>query len=357
MDITICGLGLMGASLAMAIRQNVPGAIIAGYDHPEVMEVALKKHIIDRQINAWPNDCHNAEIIFLATPQKVILQHLKDLAGVVSEKTIVTDLGSTKEVVYQLLKDLHFPGHFIGGHPMTGAEKSGINAANPLLYENALYVLTTQGTMDPLVGQKLLPLLKSIKAHILIMDPGVHDQIVAVISHLPQIVAIALVRLAGQKNSPEHPYFDLAAGGFRDLTRIASSSSDIWSDIFAFNGKNIEATLGEFIDILGQFKNNINQLGGELRKAVHIRNQIPAKGKGFLFPLTEVMVYVPDQVGVIAKISTVLANSHIDIRDIELLKIREREGGVFRLAFGSLDEAEQAIKVLESINYQASIKE
>jgi len=357
MDITICGLGLLGASLAMAIRQNVPGAIITGYDHPEVMQVALKKHIIDRQINAWPDDCRNAEIIFLATPQKVILQHLKDLANVVSEKTIVSDLGSTKEVVYQLLDEIHFPGRFIGGHPMTGAEKSGINAANPLLYENAVYVLTIRGSMDGLVEQKLLPLLKAIKAHILILDPGIHDQIVAVISHLPQIVAIALVRLAGQKNSADHPYFDLAAGGFRDLTRIASSSSAIWEDIFFYNKKNIEKSLEDFIAILNRYKNNSDQLSEELQITAQIRGQIPAKGKGFLYPLTDVMVYVPDQVGVIARISNALADARIDIRDIELLKIREKEGGVFRLSFGSLDEAGQAIQVIESINYQAFIKE
>lgn len=357
MEITICGLGLMGASLAMTIRRNVPDIIITGYDHPEVMEIALKKKIIDRKINLWPNDCQNADIIFLATPQKVILQHLRDLSGVVPETTIVTDLGSTKEVVYQLLDEIQFSGRFVGGHPMTGAEKSGIHAAHPLLYENAVYVLTTRNSMDELVEQKLLPLLKAIKAHVLIIDPAVHDQIVAVISHLPQIVAIALVRLAGQKNSADHPYFDLAAGGFRDLTRIASSSSDIWSDIFLFNGKNIETTLQEFMEILGQFKNNIHLLGRELQNAVQIRNQIPARGKGFLYPLTDVMVYVPDQVGVIARIANALAQAQIDIRDIELLKIREREGGVFRLAFNSLNEAEQAIKILESINYQASIKE
>ncbi|MBN2709040.1 MAG: prephenate dehydrogenase [Calditrichaceae bacterium] len=358
MKIVISGLGLIGASLALAIRKNMQGVVLYGYDFPDVLQTAVEKKIIDHPINDWSAECADADIIFLCAPLSVIEKHLHDLNRMVNPDCIVTDVGSTKAELSKIVESLNFTGVYIGGHPMTGAEKSGINAANPLLFENALYILTNINHHNShIVEEKLYPVLNAIKARTLIIDPEVHDKIMALISHLPQVIAIGLMNLTAQKNSDNKPYFELAAGGFRDLTRIASSPYTMWKDILQSNKSNIEGVIDEFIKLLKDYRDNLGELSQPFINANQCRRNVPRHTKGFLQPLTDVMVYVNDQMGVIAKISNALSENNIDIRDIELLKIREKEGGVFRLSFSGREQAEQAIRILESINYQAFIRE
>ncbi len=342
----------------MALKQNRSDIYISGYDHSFVAAEAKRMRIIDEVLMEWPQDCAGADVVFLCTPLKIIVRHIKSLHRVVDKGTIVTDIGSTKAELAELVKKIDFSGAYVGGHPMTGAEKSGLKASNPLLYENAIYILTNVNKANKtLVGQKLYPLLQSIKARTLLLDAVAHDRIMAAISHLPQILAVALVNLIGKKESEQLPYFELAAGGFRDLTRIASSPFDIWSDIIQSNKDNIDRVLKDFIAILQQLELNLSNLQHEFEQANSLRNRLPKKNKGFLSPLVDVLVYVTDQVGVISKISNALADKGIDIRDIELLKIREKEGGVFRLSFANIREAETAVEVLNSVNFRAYIRE
>ncbi len=356
--IVISGLGVMGASLAMAVRQNCPHIQILGYDTKEVLAEATRLNIIDKTIYDWPLDCKNADIIFLATPLHVLEQHLQDLNGVVFQQTIVTDLGSTKQELSNLVKRIDFSGIYIGGHPMTGAEKSGIKAANPLLYENAVYALTSgKHEHSEIIHRKLIPLLEALKARVLFLQPDVHDTILASVSHLPQLAAIALVNLAGSQDSPDLPVLDLAAGGFRDLTRIASSSIDIWQDIISSNKENVREALTSFIGLLQDELNTLDNLEEPFESANDYRSRLPKQNKGFLSPLSDILVYVNDEMGVVARIANTLSDQGINIRDIELLKIREKEGGVFRLSLADEDEAAQSIEILNEIGYKAFVRE
>lgn len=357
MKIIISGLGVMGASLAQAINNSSIDAEIWGYDEEDTIDLALAQKIIGFPVKNWPADCSGADIIFLATPINIIREHLNDLNGLITKETLVTDMGSTKGDLDRFCQEVHFSGFYIGGHPMTGAEKSGITAANPLLYENAIYILTiaAQEINNP-VSQKLLLLLQAIKAKVFFLDALTHDKIMALISHLPQLIAVALMNLVGQKNSVYQYCLELAAGGFRDITRIASSPSNIWQDIVNSNKINIHQVLEEFILQLQKEKDDLDHLEKSFSKANEFRSQIPNKNKGFLSLLTNVLVYVNDQKGAIAKLSSCLYNENIDIRDIELLKIREHEGGVFMLSFDNT-EAQRAIHVLNEIGYKAFIKE
>ena len=358
MKIVISGLGLMGASLALAVKNKKPDVEIWGYDFPAVCEKAEQLAMIDHTVKHWPHDCADADIVFLATPIQIIEKQLADLNGVVGPRTIVTDLGSTKGNVHALVEKIKFSAMFVGGHPMTGGEKSGLEAADPLLYENAVYILTgLTGEKRKAAEQTLIPLLEALKARILLLDPQTHDQILARISHLPQLLAIGLVKMVGEKNAPEKPYFELAAGGFRDLTRIASSNFAIWKDIILRNEPNIKQALRELIDLLQQQYEHIGDLSEDFHLANYYRSQIPKASKGFLHPLTDVLVYVDDRPGVIARMSNALAEKGIDIRDIELLKVREKEGGVFRISFATRDEARKAIDILQMHDFRAFVSE
>jgi len=358
MKIVISGLGVMGGSLALAFKQNLSDVQIYGYDKPEVLREALAQNFIDEKISAWPQECADADIVFLASPLNILSRHLQDLNGVVSRQTVVTDVGSTKKELSLLASKINFSGTYAGGHPMTGAEKSGLKAANPLLFENAVYLLCgTELQENKIVKEKLLPVLDAVKARVLVIDAEVHDEILAAISHLPQIMAVELINLAGGLNSEEKPYFALAAGGFRDLTRIASSSIDIWQDIINSNTDNIKKVLKIYIRSLENAATRLDNMKPDFEAANEYRRQVPKTGKGFLSPLTDVMVFVTDQVGVVAKIASALTEKDIDIRDIELLKIREKEGGVFRLSFDSVKLANDAVKILENIGFQALLRE
>ena len=241
---------------------------------------------------------------------------------------------------------------------MTGAEKSGIKAANPLLYENAVYILTGQkDNLSKTAINKFLPVLEAIKARVFFLGTEQHDKTMALISHLPQMIAVALMNSVGKKDAELEHCFDLAAGGFRDLTRISSSSSNIWQDIVDSNKENIIIAIDNFIEQLKIEKSNLDNLKEGFEKAHTYRSLIPTINKGFLSPLIDVLVYVTDQKGVVAKISNALFTKGIDIRDIELLKIREKEGGVFMLSFENMTKASEAVNILKSINFNAFIKE
>ncbi len=358
MKIVIAGLGLMGASLALAIKNQQTDAEIWGYDFPAVCEKAQSMKLIDRIVGQWPQTCRDADIVFLATPIQIIEKQIQDLNHIVTPQTVVTDLGSTKGNVHRLVEKIAFTGTFIGGHPMTGGEKSGLDAADPLLYENAVFILTgVEGPRRAAAEEKLFPLLERLKARILLLDPYIHDQIMARISHLPQLLAVGLVEMIGSKNAPEKPYFELAAGGFRDLTRIASSNFAIWKDILLRNKENVKQALRELIELLEHQYRHIDDLSEDFHLANYYRSQIPKSTKGFLHPLTDVLIYVDDRPGVIARMSNALADEKIDIRDIELLKVREEEGGVFRISFSGKEEAEKAIRILEKHGFRAFISD
>ncbi len=356
--VVISGLGVMGASLAMALKENRDDVVVYGYDYDSVLQRAIERGIIDKRVGEWPDACKDKDIVFLCTPIHTICKHLDELNGVINESTIVTDIGSTKVKVLQYVRSIHFSGNFIGGHPMTGAERSGINAANPLLYENAVYILTSsQNQNEQAYYAPLTSLLQSLKARVLFLDAERHDRILAAISHLPQLLAVALVNVVGDKNDDDFPYLQLAAGGFRDMTRVASSPVHIWQDIIDSNQRNIRQVMDETIDFLRKIRDNLTALAPFFEAARDYRAMVPKASKGFITPLVDVMVYVNDEVGVVARIANALSNEGIDIRDIELLKIREKEGGVFRLSFANVGEANQAVRVLNKIKYQAFVRE
>lgn len=357
MKVIIAGLGLMGGSMAMALSKLNNGLEIYGYDYPEVMQLALEKGYIDKKIINWPHDCSDADIVFLATSIETIKHFLDDLNGIVNKNTIVTDIGSTKVKITTYVREINFSGTYIGGHPLTGSEKKGLSAVNPLLYENAVYIITTGEQKVNEVPEGLSKLLESLKARVLNISATEHDQIVSYISHLPQLLSISLMNLVGNKDDDNSLYLKLAAGGFRDLTRIASSSFTVWKDIIGSNSINVKGALKEYMKYMQNILDNVENLENEFSKANAYRRQLPKDHKGFISPLVDVLVEVTDEVGVIYKISTALYKEKIDIRDIELIKIREGEAGIFKLSFESSLVAERAIKILNSLNYKSNIRE
>jgi len=355
-SVSIIGLGVIGGSLALALRQKHPGIRITGCARETALAAARERNIADVYTSSVSEASASADLVFICTPVHTILEMLPEIAASVQPHTIVTDVGSTKEAVCLYAKKLfRKKGVFIGGHPMAGSEGSGVAFADVLLFQNAVYVLCPTGRAD---SAPLAKLLQSFGARVMILKPLEHDRIAACISHVPQLVAVALMNLAGKKNRTNEAYLQLAAGGFRDMTRIASSPFAMWNDILATNTKQIRAALSGLQEILFGYELHLNDrelpaFGRDFARAKALRDGIPKNVKGFLAPLFDVYVKAEDRPGILAEITAELAANSINIKDIELLKIREGESGTFRMGFESAAAADAAIAVLGRIGIKA----
>jgi len=251
---------------------------------------------------------------------------------------------------------------FIGGHPMAGSEKGGVAHADAFLFENATYVLCPPETLPPeaLADQHadFVELIEATGARLLVLDAHRHDQIAATVSHLPQLLATTLMHYAAGLNAEDDAFLRLAAGGFRDMTRIASSPFALWQQILVANEGPILDALGGFAAALQRMRNRIieedfDALAATFAEARRVRDTIPRDTKGFLHPLSDVYVYAEDRPGVLAHIAGTLFEAEINIKDIELLKIREGTGGAFRLSFSGEATADAAVIVLERAGCRA----
>lgn len=299
----------------------------------------------------------DADLVVVCTPIKRILELLEGIAEHAPPGVLVTDVGSTKRKIMERAQSvLTGDRYFVGGHPMAGSEKAGVMAADPFLFQNAIYILVSTAAVPAQLYEEFSQLLRRLGARVLELSAEVHDQVVAAISHLPQVMATSLVNLVGRLNEDQGQFTTLAAGGFRDLTRIASSPFfPVWSDIFGTNADEIRAMIDRYVEILVDIRGRLDDAGleKEFSYANDVRSTIPRDAKGFLFTLEELLVVAEDRPGVIAEIANALANQKININDIEVMKVREGEGGTLRLGFEGTDAAERALSVLTDLGYVA----
>ncbi|MCF0134068.1 MAG: prephenate dehydrogenase/arogenate dehydrogenase family protein [Blautia sp.] len=253
------GLGLIGGSMAKAIRSSSPDAQIIAFDRNED---SVRQAILDGVVNTACEDCDplftECDYIFLCAPVEVNLRCLEWLKDSVSSKCIITDVGSVKGPIHNRSEELGLQDNFIGGHPMAGSEKTGYTSSNEKLFENAYYILTPGSNIGLDKISDFTELVSSIGAIPMVLTPEEHDFITAAVSHLPQIIASSLVNLVKLLDNEAGYMKAIAAGGFRDITRIASSSPDMWRQICLENPENISNVLDDYIRMLIQIRYNID---------------------------------------------------------------------------------------------------
>jgi len=354
--VAIVGVGLIGGSLGLAIRHRFPSVQVVGVDKASVLKKAKRRGAITRGELNFSKAISKSDLVILATPLNTILDLIPNVSQLVPETTIVTDVGSVKLPVMQTAARF-FRGNFIGGHPMAGIELSGVEAAHPLLFENAVYVLTPAGGVKGTRVKRLGSFLAALGARSLIMDARTHDQVASAVSHVPQLVAVALMTMAGKSHSVSRNYLGLGAGGFRDLTRIASSRYSVWEHVLFLNRREITRSMDLFIAELKNIRRLLaggktSRLKERFTQARRLRGSIPRDMKGFLTPLSSVGVFVPDRPGMLAKMTAIIARHRLNIKDIELVKIREGAGGTFRLWFETNQAASRAATVLRKKGFE-----
>ncbi len=364
--ISILGTGLIGGSLGLAWKERRPNCTIVGHDRPEVLEMAEARGAIDEKAADPVTAVEDADLVILATPLASVLKLLDAIGDHVPEGAIISDVGSVKSPVLDQAADV-LPDHvhFLGGHPMAGAEQAGIEHADPLLFENAVYVLCLPDEQDEDVLEgPLAPLIDLVEAtgsRPLLLTPDRHDRLVAAVSHLPQLLAVALVNTVAQADDADDAAnlaLELAGGGFRDMTRIASSPFDMWRDILVGNEGRIHDALSDFRRTLRALRNrliegDLDGLEEAFSDAQASRDAVPGDSKGFLHALADVYVRAPDKPGIIHELTGHLVEADLNIKDIELQKIREGTGGTFRLAFATAADADAAVDALDAADYEA----
>ncbi|MFC1650613.1 prephenate dehydrogenase/arogenate dehydrogenase family protein [Candidatus Latescibacterota bacterium] len=359
--IVIVGVGLIGGSLGLAIRRKNKDIKIIGVSSDAAVKSAVDMGVIDEGYgySELETAVKDADIIFLCTPINRIKELMTDLSAWLKPGALVTDVGSTKHEISNHAGDVLPAGvYFIGGHPMTGSEKRGVNASDPFLFQNAIYVLCPAENVPNEVAEEFSGFLHVTGARVVLMESELHDNIAAAISHLPQMIAVTLVNMVQNETTDTAPYLQLAAGGFRDMTRIASSPFGMWDDICRTNADAIRNALDMFIENLSDLKERIGteELGNDFELANNTRANIPKDTKGFAKTMYEVLAVVEDKPGVIHHIAAELSANNINIKDIEVLKVREGEGGTLRLAFELEEEAVRVVDILNKIGFKSRLR-
>lgn len=351
--IAVFGVGLIGGSLALCFKGK-PGYEVVGFsNNPSSADKYMKRGVVDYATTSVSEAAQDADFIFLCVPVGLLDYYLSQLADMsLKPGCIITDVGSTKESVVDCAALLQWKDvYFIGGHPMAGSERSGVEAADPHLFENAFYVLTpSEDTPEEAYG-RLSELLSMTKAQIVRVDAGLHDDIVGAVSHLPHVIAVVLVNLVANYNEDNELYQLLAAGGFRDITRIASSDPIMWRDTLIDNRmtvlellKDWNREMSHFIQLL----ENADGVGIEARfkHANEFRSQLPERRKGVISSLFDIYVDVPDSPGVIGHIATTLGNQRVNLSNIQVMESRLDVPGVLRLSFRNREDMDRAITLL-----------
>lgn len=351
------GLGLIGGSIAKSIRRVFPTTEILGFDVDQTaLSAALADQTLTKTVTSIEamSDCN---YIFLCAPVHYNIAYLPILKSIISDNCILTDVGSVKSDIYQAIHLHGLDQYFIGGHPMVGSERSGYDAANDRLIENAYYFVTPSSTVAQEKTDAFRTFLEDLGTIPIVYSPERHDEITAYISHIPHVIASSLVNLVASEEDENGMLKQLAAGGFKDITRIASSNPVVWEHILLSNPENVTAGLKRFITELEQMiaaieQKNARSIYDFFDSAKDYRNAIPEHATGVIRMNYDVYVDVPDEPGALAKVATAISNAEINLKNIGITHNREDDEGVLRLSFYDNESAEAAAELLKSLAYR-----
>lgn len=351
------GLGLIGGSVAKAIRKYYPDHEIIAFDKSrETLALAVQDNTIDTACASIDEHFGSCSYIFLCAPVACNSAYLAQLKTIINENCILTDVGSVKTSIHEEVIALDMEENFIGGHPMAGSEKSGFASSRAHLIENAYYVLTPSAKVSQEKIDAYRELVTTLKAIPVILDYREHDRITGTISHLPHLIAATLVNYVKDHDTEDELMKALAAGGFKDITRIASSSPVMWQQICLKNGTNITQILDSYIQALRKVRDAVeagseNRLYSLFETSRDYRNSMPGASAGPIKKQYALYCDIIDEAGGIATIATILASNNINIKNIGIIHNREFEEGALRIEFYDGLSSAKAVELLQKFHY------
>jgi prephenate dehydrogenase len=359
LQVGFLGLGLIGGSIARAMKEKLEGIRIYAYDiSSETLEEAHLDGVADEIFTTIDQRFQECDYLFLCAPVGENRELFAQAAACLGAEAILTDVGSVKSGIHETARKAGLEDRFIGAHPMAGSERFGYRNSKARLLENAYYILTPGERVPKEKVDAYREIVERIGAIPLILSPGEHDMVTGAVSHLPHVIAASLVNLVGEWNvgTDRELMKMIAAGGFKDITRIASSDPGMWQQICMANTGNIVNLLDLYLEYLNDFRKSLvqgeqEQVQERFQTARTYRESLPDASAGPIKVSYTLNVDIPDEPGTLAAIATILALHQISIKNIGITHNREWEEGALRIEFYRKEELAQAGTILRTKGY------
>ena len=358
MNVAILGVGLIGGSLGLGARRRLD-ARVAGYDpDPATLDRALELGALDESAGSAGEACSGADLVFCAAPVSALPEIARDALEACGPEAVVSDVGSTKREIVQALGA---DERFIGGHPLAGAETSGVENARAELFEGARWYLTPTSSSGGLLYDRLQRALGDLGARPQAIDAEAHDRLMATASHLPHVLADVLARQAAleQRTGSEH---QIAAGpSLRDMTRVAGANPQIWNDIFASNREALAAAIDATVEDL-QTASALLAEGD--REGLALWHEEAGSGRRALLEaelaggeLRQLRIAVPNRPGTVAELALTLGQAGVNIEDMALYPAADMRSGAIALWVAGDEQADRAIDLVRELGYTVSVEQ
>jgi prephenate dehydrogenase len=359
LTIAVVGVGLMGGSLGLAAQAHANVRRVVGHSRSEqTLHTALERGAITEAAGTLEEACAQADLVFVATPVRLIREHVAAARAAAPPHAVITDMGSTKASLMAGLSQEE-QRRIIGGHPLCGSETTGVAHATTSLYEGATYFLTPGAHVDPAALELLYGFVNEIGARPVAVDPEEHDRLMALVSHLPHVLANALMTQAGEHAGSRDAL--LSAGpSFRDLTRIAGANPRVWTDIFMENREALLRALDLYLRSLDEMRAALQQgdqerLTGLIARAKGHRTRMLAVGDLPADQLYRLTVHIADHPGVLRDLFVALGDAGINVEDMEMHHLSTQLGGSLTVYVLGDQALARAAAVLSGLGYEPVI--
>jgi prephenate dehydrogenase len=355
-SVAVLGVGLIGGSIGLAARQRLGAEVVGHSRSPETVERALALGALDRGAGSVAEACAEAEVVFCAGPVALLAEQARAALAACGPEAVVTDVGSTKG---ELVAALGGDERFIGGHPLAGAETAGVANARADLFEGARWYLTPTDRSSGLLYDRLQRTVAGLGARPQAIDAAAHDRLMATVSHLPHVVANALVAEAAAELSRDSERMPEVGPSFRDTTRVAGSNPAIWADIFASNREAVADSVEAVARRLGEAAELIR--GGD-RDAVAAWHAAAGEDRRRLLeseleagPLRELRIVVANRPGTIAALALALGEAGVNIEDMALYPAPDMTSGAVTLWVAGDEQAERAAALVRELGHIVTV--
>jgi prephenate dehydrogenase len=351
LKIALVGVGLIGGSIGLAARERL-GASVAGYDSSDqALRTAFERGAVDQVCASLDEAVRDAEAAFVAVPVGALAATLEAALAAAPDACVISDVGSTKRAIVAALDN----SRFVGGHPLAGAETSGVQHARADLFEGATWYLTPTPTTSGILYERLHRVLHSLGARPVAIEPEVHDTILATVSHLPHVLANVLVAQAAHTLAAGGERLPATGPSFRDATRVAGASSRIWTDIYLSNRDALAAGIDDTIARLQAVRDDLDASD---RTGITDWNDAAAADRRRLLeaqlaggPLFELRASVPNQPGVVAQLALELGRAGVNITDMALYPAPDMSEGVIALWIAGEEHARRTEELVGRLGF------
>lgn len=355
--VAVLGVGLIGGSIGLAARRRLGAEVVGHGRNPQRLERAVELGAIDRAASSLAEACAGAEVVFCAGPVAALPEQARQALAASGPETVVTDVGSTKG---ELVAALGGDERFIGGHPLAGAETAGVENARADLFEGARWYLTPTECSSGLLYDRLQRTVAGLGARPQAIDPGGHDRLMATVSHLPHVLANALVAAAAAELTRDSERLPEIGPSFRDATRVAGSNPAVWADIFASNREAVAAAIESISRRLDEAAALIR--AGD-REAVAAWQAAAGEDRRGLLdagsaggPLRELRIVVANRPGTIAALALALGEAGVNIEDMALDPAPDMTSGAVSLWVGGEEQAQRAAALVRELGHTVTVR-